>query len=133
MFRPRDSNYRAWCWQSQMWFTMVGNRGWGFSTMWLHKWKTITVKKCKNVASYDNHNLSIAPDCGNEGNSTWKSYYFLVFSKQLFCFCTSFYSYMWIHMYLEISVSTYTHGYKVANLRLFFVFHFTEHSFFFIA
>ena len=33
-------------------------------------WKTITVKKCKNVASYDNRNLSVAPDCGNEGNST---------------------------------------------------------------
>lgn len=41
-----------------------------FNNVTAGNWKTITVKKCKNVASYDNHNLSIAPDCGNEGNST---------------------------------------------------------------
>lgn len=72
-------------------------------------WKTITVKKRNDVASYDNHNLPAAPFCDNEGNPMIIT--FQIF-KQMFSFYKSFYlhPYMWMHIYPRNHLSIFIHS-----------------------
>lgn len=127
MFWPRDSNYNAWYWAIRNDLLWKASGDEVFNSVAGENWKTVTVKKCQNVVSYDNHNLPIAPVCYNDGNFMIIAFQFL---KQVF----SIKLYIYIHTceYTHLrNLFLHAHVYNVANLSFFKNIH-TEYDFMFV-
>lgn len=117
MFWPRDSSYRAWCWAIGHDLPWKATGGGGFQQCGSLKLENHYSQKCKNVASYGNHNLPTASVCDNERNPTITAFQFF---KKVFSFCKSFYShsYMWVYIYPR-NLYIYTYLCITENLSFF--------------